>query len=241
MKQIPILMSTPMVKAIMNTNLEIPVGPIDSTLPFKAMTRRMRGLEELNVCPDDWAKPSFDSVNNQVVFTREHNGAQQVIVRCPYGSMGDLLWVRETHSFYREAILYKADEPHIFKNVKWKPSIHMPKDYARIWLRNTGYKIERVQDITSAESEYEGIKPRKFLGGIDEFRELWISINGWDSWNHNPWVWVVGFQVISKSGKPDMEICEACDETNLVSEMRMDTDEGHWFCGKCANDLMQKK
>lgn len=245
MKQIPILMSSPMVKAIMNTKEQFPVGPIDPSLPFKCMTRRTRGLEELNICPDDWELKDYN-VSPMPIFKNKKTG-EVWMKQCPYGSIGDIYWVRETFlkngdfmTKHTHKYWYKSAQEEIpfdTSKWKWKPSIHMPKDAARIWLRNTGNKIERLHDITSAESEYEGIKPLKFLGGKDEFRVLWISINGWDSWNHNPWVWAIGFQVISKTGKPDMEICEGCSETNILNDMRMDTEEANWYCATCWMEM----
>lgn len=234
MKQIPILMSSPMVKAIMNTKEQFPVAPIDPSLPFKCMTRRTRGLDELNICPDDWELKDYN-VSPMPIFKNKKTG-EVWMKQCPYGSIGDIYWVRETFAMVLGAVLYKGDEPSIFKNVKWKPSIHMPKSVARIWLLNTGNKIERLHDITSAEAEYEGIKPTKFLGGKDAFRDLWVSINGWDSWNHNPWVWVIGFQVISKNNL----ICDDCGIQQVFLDLRKKQSMKGWLCMNCIEKKMSE-
>jgi uncharacterized protein YhfF len=81
----------------------------------------------------------------------------------------------------------------------------MPKVAARIWLRITNVRVERLHEITADDCRKEG-KPN---GGYTQdnwarlwFETLWQSINGIDSWSANPWVWVIEFEVISKTGKP---------------------------------------
>lgn len=102
--------------------------------------------------------------------------------------------------------------------VKWKPSIHMPRWASRIDLEVTGVRVERLQGISEADAVEEGIReegsgcicpPEKFEDGVrycgacglrivdwvDEFAQLWDSINGARaSWASNPWVWVVEFK-----------------------------------------------
>jgi hypothetical protein len=94
---------------------------------------------------------------------------------------------------------------------KLRPSIHMPKSAARIWLRCTGVRAERVRHISEKDAKAEGVaNAHTFIGiGVDDnmanryaFRELWQSINGHESWNANPWVWVYKFEVLSTTGKP---------------------------------------
>lgn len=95
---------------------------------------------------------------------------------------------------------------------KWKPSIHMKKDYARIWLKVTGIKVERLQDITDGDVAKEGIvwnEPLDFKRDKRNcnspaqraFRKLWDKINGAESWNENPFVWAVEFKILSITGK----------------------------------------
>lgn len=142
-------------------------------------------------------------------------------IKCPYGQPGDVLWVRET-SFYdvdNDEHRYAADmcksDIDFFKGF-WKPSIHMPKEAARIWLEITNVRVERLQYISEEDAKAEGIEPchthgwRNYTSNIEmdcflgnhgktsSFRSLWHSINGEQSWNNNPWVWAVEFKQINK-------------------------------------------
>ena len=95
--------------------------------------------------------------------------------------------------------VYRADNDPQFEGCRWKPSIHMPKWAARIWLEVTGVRVERVQDISEEDAIAEGI-PRgavQYCGhAIRLFRDLWDSINAKRGypWEVNPWVWVVEFK-----------------------------------------------
>lgn len=149
--------------------------------------------------------------------------------KCPYGKVGDLLYAKETfappnESQKPDAILYAADcTTNAVKNAKgiWKPSIFMPKSAARIIDVITGIKVERVQDISTEDILKEGVG-REFRSGaksmtsvnIDfrtwevcqhqEFKTLWISINGEESWHSNPWVWVIETRNITTKGWSDI-------------------------------------
>ena len=97
-----------------------------------------------------------------------------------------------------------------------RPSIHMPKAAARIFLEITNVRVERLQDISEKDAKAEGVETYKYsrTGGIiyknyngesnfeytpkESFCSLWHSINGEESWNANPWVWVVEFKRVSK-------------------------------------------
>ena len=144
---------------------------------------------------------------------------------CPYGKVGDLLWVRETwcevedyeldyeQNITREykVAMYKAN---YLKNggtapkLKWKPSIHMPKKYCRLRLEITDIGVERIQDITNPSIEAEGIVPNleqinRMNGDYSQARrvawiELWDKINAKRGfpWADSPWVWVIKFKVV---------------------------------------------
>jgi hypothetical protein len=104
--------------------------------------------------------------------------------------------------------------------IKWKPSIHMPKDVCRIWLEVTNVRAERLHDITEEDARAEGIREftkddklckyglpdwnwqDMFRTAKQSFMQLWCMINGFESWNENPWVWVIEFKVLSTTGKP---------------------------------------
>ncbi len=111
---------------------------------------------------------------------------------------------------YREPwapIQYEADgwrfnwEPHFDSFGETSPgkkrvSIHMPRWASRITLDITSVKVERLNDITPQDAIKEGIgmTMRGEPGAVTRFAELWESINGPDSWNANPWVWVIEFK-----------------------------------------------
>lgn len=121
-------------------------------------------------------------------------------------------------------IVATSSERFEFTNKKqpFKPSIHMPKEAARIWLQVTDVRVERLQDITEEDAVAEGIEKRpgstnstRFdyrhygYGTYDvsaqvSFRTLWEKINGPDSWQANPWIWAVSFTVLSTTGKPSL-------------------------------------
>ncbi|WP_372986982.1 hypothetical protein [Marinobacter sp.] len=88
---------------------------------------------------------------------------------------------------------------------RWKPSIHMPRWASRITLEITNVRVERLQDISEADAKAEGVIGEKEAAGAGlawydkprrAFQFLWQSINGPDSWEANPWVWVIEFKRI---------------------------------------------
>jgi hypothetical protein len=216
MKERPILFSTAMVQAILADR--------------KKVTRRMKGLESKNEHPDNWHRtgdPQKYTHKNTKELPKDFSplkieygfktldwkdGDDLAYAVCPYGMPGDLLWVRETFTHFGEFIIYKADKNDI--SVRWSPSIHMPKEAARIWLKITKIKAERLKDISEKEAIKEGIdcgirtyhdyldQKNCWSNPIDSFRTLWQSINGLDSWDQNPWVWAISFEVVSKKGRP---------------------------------------
>ena len=140
-------------------------------------------------------------------------------VKAPY-MPGDILYVRETWGisnplgdFARNnrtaEYVYKAgyskgeripmarDQE---KNLGvWKPSIHMPKVAARIFLKVTSVRVERLQDITEEGIRAEGIIEEWPPHAMDKFQELWDSTTKEYKWRLNPWVWVIEFERIEKS------------------------------------------
>ena len=83
---------------------------------------------------------------------------------------------------------------------KWKPSIFMPREACRIFLKVTNVRVERLQDISDHDVIAEGIVMEKtpFIEPCNAFASLWESINGIGSWALNPWVWVYEFKQIEK-------------------------------------------
>lgn len=183
MKERPILFSGEMVRAILEGR--------------KTQTRRVVKM------------PPFDSSDETLgSYLIAHMDG------CPYGQVGDRLWVRETWAYcpYRNCFFYRADNFPEDK-FKWKPSIHMIRAASRITLEITGIRVERLQDISEEDAIAEGIQknPVQFDTRLNypagssaagwhnpknSFRSLWRSINGKDSWELNPCVWVIEFKQI---------------------------------------------
>lgn len=151
-------------------------------------------------------------------------------------NIGDRLWVRETFCYgrieendslhpanwyryvddsdygdgqaypiYKQMVL---DEGIEHDEVKWKPSIHMPRSASRILLEITKIRIERLNDISSEDAKAEGfdysnhpsaIKIGNAIGAKTNFRNAWQEIYGAESWDQNPWTWVIEFKRVDHS------------------------------------------
>ena len=217
----PILFNTEMVRAILDGR--------------KTQTRRL-------------LKPKYRPEEESFqIITNAHSGRFIRVEYCDeYGNetrwmpqpceVGDILWVRETwgrltecnvyppYEPEEERFIYRADigDPDHFQ-AKWHPSIHMPKEAARIFLRVKNVRVERLNDIGNADAIFEGCSGTPCeheyadpaLGCTDclntgwlepplaEFSQLWdttikpadIPEHGWDA---NPWVWVIEFERCEK-------------------------------------------
>ncbi len=196
MKERPILMLAPMVRAILDGR--------------KTQTRRV-------VKP----QPHYRDVAGAFaswVFKDGllyPNAKPEVIAMCPHGRPGDRLWVRETWAHGIHALNAKHDEdgPFVYAATdgtqgrlsdKWKPSIFMPRWASRITLELTGVRVERLQEISESDAKAEGCEPaiagQDADGPIKTYRTgyvyLWNAINedrGF-GWLTNPWVWVLEFK-----------------------------------------------
>lgn len=110
---------------------------------------------------------------------------------------GDILWVRETWAKnpFGDGYIYPTEVPGAGQ--KWKPSIHMPREAARIFLLVTCIRVERLQDCGNMQVKDEGCV------SCSQFARVWDStikpadlhLYGWEA---NPWVWVIEFERISK-------------------------------------------
>lgn len=156
---------------------------------------------------------------------------------CPYGKVGDVLWVKENFyafgvwvrngltktdkqkwKFVRDKdveIRYEENKPDVirknsYRGVGWykRSALFMEQDMTRIKLRITNVRVERLQDISGQDAISEGITmpapgPASLLEswGVAKklFHSLWQSINGEQSWNDNPYVWVIEFERIFKT------------------------------------------
>lgn len=209
MKERPILFSGPMVRAILEGR--------------KTMTRRVvklrYGADVVVTNGQVWKPARVDYAG---------------YVDCPYGQVGDRLWVRE--AFSGPHCMDASDGCKAVPPSKWgdcsriwywadgnmtegdwtrpRPSIHMPRWASRILLEIVAVRVERLQDISEADAQAEGVERvvagvgwRRYCDPDSEevgvppcgdarrsFRSLWKFINGDESWNANPWVWVVEFK-----------------------------------------------
>ncbi len=183
MKFHPILFSTEMVKAILEGR--------------KTQTRR---VVKINGVMQTAAKMIYTDGN--------WHGESGRKVKFPYGNVGDVLWVRESwqhnvNDFGESSgnFFYKASEDAEKNIIGWKPSIHIPKAACRLFLKIKNISVERLQDITRGDCMAEGCPFPNIAKETDPkrwFSELWQSINGKESWNANPWVWVIEFEQINK-------------------------------------------
>lgn len=157
------------------------------------------------------------------------------IKRPPY-QLGDILYVRETwqkawlvdefdHIIDGTEKYYYAAGPEApcfdfwvdpetgehKDKMPWKPSIHMPKEAARIWLKVTDVRVERLQEMDKTDALKEGIDPRLCLNlshALTKFKKIWDStIKKSDldkyGWSANPWVWVIEFERCEKPGSEE--------------------------------------
>lgn len=216
---LPILFNTYMVRAILDGR--------------KTLTRRKINIDVAN---------SFDIDTDGSVYGCQNKGGDFVDAEkmCMY-QPGDILYVRETWSeiknkdgshkryVYRASDIFPfgGEEGYIVK-FRWHPSIHMPKAAARIWLKVTDVRVERLRDMSEEQVKAEGVyfnhelmawtwkhKANRrtchaYIGMYSAMKALWNStIKEKDKdkygWNANPWVWVIEFE---RCNKPEKEACE---------------------------------
>lgn len=201
MKERPILFSAPMVRAILAGT--------------KTQTRRV-------------VKPRKDPDYGCELSPGEIAGDEHAARLCPYGQPGDRLWVRETFAKIDGQTQpwietdYRATYTHgdrlgdtLGLKKRWTPAIHMPRAASRISLEITAVRVERLQDISEAAAKAEGVhrnidglwsggvwkhlaQPNRYGDPCNAFCDLWASINGGESWDANPWVWVVEFKRVQQ-------------------------------------------
>lgn len=172
----PILFNTKMVRAILDGK--------------KTVTRRLLKKYVLNDA--QWGYTAFTPKG--YISCRGNNGKEygEKFYRLPY-QKGDILWVRETWCEENGKYFYKADGD---TDKKWHPSLHMPKDAARLYLLVTDIKPERLQDITDEQARAEGCE------NIDGFKAVWdstVNPRYWDKYRFakNPWVWAIYFKEVN--------------------------------------------
>ena len=187
----PMLMNSEMVKAILAGR--------------KTVTRRL--IKERHLCVlDSPYHKEHSEVPDKVLLEK--------LCEAPY-QPGDVLYVRETWckgslNGGADQYFYKADDNDF--HCQWRPSIHMPKEAARIFLRVTGVRVERLQDIRLEGCLAEGVQltfleerdfAKRGLIAWQRYSTVWDSTIkksdlGKYGWDANPWVWVIEFERISK-------------------------------------------
>jgi hypothetical protein len=213
-KVLPILFNTEMVRANLDGR--------------KSCTRRLvKGF-----VPDDaiWGYTAFTPKGYISCRGTFADGYGEKFFKLPY-QPGDILYVRETvwqktghyldvdgetKAVWCNEFKYVAtdEKPETGWNYSWvkRPSIHMPKEAARIWLKVTDVRVERLQEITPDVIKNEGIilDPKECVGKFDYTSELYFLFQRlWNStikkpdfdrygWDANPWVWVIEFERCEK-------------------------------------------
>lgn len=181
----PILFNTEMVQAILDNR--------------KTVTRRKIDRDITNSCDEDvdGTLLSYHTCDGEMI---------DPIYLCRY-KVGDILYVRETWQLLPSGFdeippecwyIYKATDELSDECTRWRPSIHMPKEAARIFLKVTNVRVERLQEITDEQAEKEGFyigyqsTPTSTFATTARQAFMWV-------WNKiysdiNPWVWVIEFE-----------------------------------------------
>lgn len=202
MRELPILFSSEMVRAILDDR--------------KTQTRRV--VKPQPILMSDYHNWKWVNKKLDAGYCHTEEYAMKIVMlEVAKYQVGDKLWVKETFWYCCDGCkkaFYKADNPNllnrkttmiggqIFKvvNNKWKSSRFMPKSMARIWLEVTDVRVERLQDISGDDIRKEGInKVKNWANPLKGFIELWDSINGKKyPWKDNPWVWAIEFKRIKQ-------------------------------------------
>lgn len=220
MRVLPMLFNTEMVQAILDGR--------------KKCTRRVvKGYIPKNAEFGYTAFTPKGAISCRGTFETGYPGYGEKFIKLPY-RRGDILYVRETwqkawlvdefdHIIDGTEKYYYAAGPEApcfdfwvdpetgehKDRMPWKPSIHMPKEAARIWLKVTDVRVERLQEITETQAQVEGCNSGLLTGPCTargQFENLWNStIKKPDAdkygWSANPWVWVIEFERCEKPGK----------------------------------------
>ena len=189
-KSYGIIMSKPMVLAYLDNK--------------KYMTRRTKGLNEINKNPDEW---EFKGIFEWgAIFSSRYHIGKNMNITLPYGrAEQDTLYFKETYqigegitSKSATSIYYKADTAFDIK--KWKSSMFMPRAYSRFQnIPITNVRVERLQDITNNDALAEGTPDLRTIENNWDLRQCYFYL--WDSLNakrghpvsRNDWVWVYEF------------------------------------------------
>ncbi|MCL8299434.1 hypothetical protein [Pseudomonas mosselii] len=223
-KERPILFSAPMVRAILDGRKTVTRRPVKGLKTNFPVVAAADGTPLRTGACWDIGGPilhcPFGKPGERMWVRETWYCDHDEVMRGPYLKPDDLD-IREARD--DGTLIYAADglTPYEADQPVWKPNIHMPRWACRILLEITNVRVERLQDgegETPFESRYvaEGIHrihhgdgeyafhpfksepgPGNWTDPFDAWRELWVSVNGSDSWNANPWVWVVEFKRVT--------------------------------------------
>ena len=214
---LPILFNTDMVRAILDGRKTVTRRPVRykySNTEMEMFTNKY-GTRLIEIQKDI----EGESYGRNPDGSTWHKLRAYIEKNPPYRK-GDILYVRETFrplsNHPKARFEYAADwstkyfenskEPNCCNGGKWKPSSHMPKEAARIWIKVTDVRVERLQDMNKMDAVKEGIDTRccvNLAHALTKFKKLWdstikksdLALYGWDA---NPWVWVIEFERCEK-------------------------------------------
>lgn len=208
-KERPILFNGDMVRALLDGRKTQTRRVVKDQLPQHKLAKDSAspsGYSLINDCYDDYLLKCPYGKAGDVLYVRE-----TFANIAGFGFDKDLF----PNGYAYRADCRDIDSINIAKEygVKWKPSIHMPKLASRIKLKITDIRVERLNDISEDDAKSEGLIPVEYKGkswafdnsgksygsSTGAFNALWQSINGKDSWEQNPWVWVVEFRLLENS------------------------------------------
>lgn len=221
MRERPILFSGPMVRALLagtktqTRRIAKPVKHPDLGNLYDAgalvLEREPQHVIE-RACP--YGKP-FDRLWVRETFVQGFPYDAQQDRHLQYDEEGNELPMKTWYRATDPAIGW-ADDDGWQTNVPWRPSIHMPRTACRLVLQITDVRIQRLQTISEADAKAEGCAPAWLDANDNEtvhalvaptyrqgFARLWRDINGAESWQANPWVWVVEFRVLAHPDHKD--------------------------------------
>ena len=170
MKERPILFSGERVTAILEGHKTL------TRRAIKPQPPNGEGVHTCHYCESNWS------------YTTDGGACACRGITNRYGNPGDRLWVKETFAILDAGIAYRMTGSGWTDKMKWKPSIFMPRYASRLTLEIIDTRVERLQSITLEDAQREGVET------TDQFAELWIRINGQESWDSNPFVWVIEFK-----------------------------------------------
>jgi hypothetical protein len=198
MKAQGILFKGAMIRALLNTQVGVwPPQPIDSAKPYKGQTRRIvdpqPGDVFQHIIPARYHPSKVDKTSGEIYPGPEVFGFaddEQGWV-CPYPP-GTILYAKETFSTldcHHGQMVYRADGDQNLTDMKWKPSIFMPKTAARLWFEVVNVRVERVSQISHADARLEGVSMNNCqplhadgkcgqgfsVDWVSGYRELWDS------------------------------------------------------------------